>query len=61
MLLRQPSQFDHNFVLPKYLQILKHSFGGFQLLVFQTQFGVGSIEDSISDIVAIKSCEAPSG
>ena len=43
------------------LRILKHSFGVFQLVAFQTQFGVGSIEDSISDIVAIKSREAPSG
>ena len=49
-----------NFIILSCSQILKHSFGVFQLLAFQTQFGVGSIEDSISDIVAIKSCEAPS-
>ena len=33
------------------------SFGFWFLMTRETQFGAGSIEDSISDIVAIKSCE----
>ena len=32
---------------------------GFWWMTRETQFGAGSIEDSISDIVAIKSCETP--
>ena len=32
---------------------------GFCWMTRETQFGAGSIEDSISDIVAIKSCEEP--